>query len=505
MDSSPLENPPAGRASHILAKRLPLYTVSGVRLQTIVILGALSCPGAPPAAANGDPAEERAWEAAHDKQNIRHSAGLRRDVSRRFLTLPSDYREPLDFDVAHTPPEIDFGIIQGLEPEYLSEIATERSSGAYGGWGDVTKGPDGCFYFAIGNHMSYDGGNAYIIRYDPATKTQKVVLSTAALVGWGPDDYADGKVHGDLDIAPNGEMWMLTYFGPVPSPRDWDKAYRGGTLIRYHVKTGEKVVLGIPLEGDSWPYHNWDWQRNLLFAAGHRGRVLVYDTKARRMLYGGAPPDGIRWNNRAILVDRSTGAIYTTDTSPVEEFRHRFVRYQRRNHEFVRMKARVPANPVTGEARPLRAHTEAKDAGGAFWCFDQAGTFFKFYPEEDRTELVGVNWGRSGKYTTNIAASPKGRYLYYLPGADRRAWEYGTPVVQYDTRSGRKKVIAFLYDYYLDRYGYAAYGTYGLELDPTGASLFFFMDGRFTQRGTNKGARRPSMFMVHIPASERVE
>lgn len=476
-----------------------------MRLSTLIVLALLSSTVARPAPGRDESAEERAWEAAHDKLNIRHSPGMHSDTSPQFVTIAADYPEVRDFDVAKTPPEIDFAIIQDLEPEYLSDIATERSSGAYGGWGDVAKGPDGCFYFAMGNHMSYDGGNAYIIRYDPAAKTQKVVLNTKALIGWGPDDYADGKVHGDLDIAPNGDMWMLTFFGPVPKQHDWDSTYRGGSLIRYNVFSGDKENLGIPFEGDSWPYHNWDWQRNLLFAAGHRGRVLVYDTKARRLLYGGAPPDGIRWHNRAILVDRDTGLIYTTDTSPSDDHRNRFVRYQRRNNEFLRMNARVPANPVTGEAKPLRAHTEASDASGAFWCFDHTGTFFKFFPNEDRTELIGVNWGKSGKYTTNIATSPKGRYLYYLPGADRRAWQYGTPVVQYDTRNNRKKVIAFLYDYYLHKYGYAAHGTYGVELDEKGESLFFFMDGRFTSSGSDKGTRRPSMFLVHIPASERAE
>lgn len=450
--------------------------------------------------------EERTWDAAHDKLKIRHSSKMRSDTSQKFITMPPDYPEVRDFDIAKTPPAIDFGIVQGLDPEFLSEISNARSSGNYGAWGDVTKGPDGCFYFAIGNHMSYDGGNAYVVRYDPAAKSQSIVVNAKDLIGWGPDDYADGKLHGDLDIAPNGDMWALTFFGPAPKERDWNTTYRGSSLIRHNVFSGETANLGIPFEGDSWPYHSWDWQRGLLFAVGNRGNVLVYDTTARRMLYGGAPPENIRWYFRAILLDRDTGVIYTTDATDSAEHSNQFVKYVRRNNQFRRMNARVPASPVTGEARPLRAHTERKDADGAFWCFDQSGTFFKFYPAEDRTELIGVNWGRSGKYATNISVSPKGRYLYYLPGADRRAYEYGTPVVQYDTRTNRKKVIAFLHDHYLDKYGYVALGTYGLELDAAGESLFFFMDGRFTTRDkVRTGVRRPSMFHVHIPASERIE
>ncbi|MCP5118247.1 MAG: hypothetical protein GY953_46120, partial [bacterium] len=299
------------------------------------------------------------------------------------------------------------------------------------------------------------------------------------------------------------DMGRRTGGGPKRGPAGWGRPYRGGARLRDNVFSGEKESLGVPLEGESFPYHNWDWKRGLLFAAGNRKNVLVYDTNNERLLFGGSPPDGIVWNSRAILVDRDTGLIYTTDTSNDEG---RFVRYQRRNHHFERMNARVPPNPVTGARTGLRAHTEAKDAEGAFWCFSHRGTFFRFYPTEDRTELVGVNWGASGKYVANIKTSPKGRYLYYLPGADRKAYQYGTPVVQYDTRTGRKKVLAFLHDYYLSEYGYSAEGTYGLELDAKGESLFFFMDGRFTTRGEAKtGIRRPSMFHVQIPASERVE
>jgi hypothetical protein len=450
--------------------------------------------------------DERAWDAAHDKLNIRHSPRMHADRTEAFLKVPEAYAEARDFDVARTPPEIDFGLVQGLEPEYLSDISTPRSEGAYGGWGDVSRGPDGCFYFSIGNHMSYDGGTAYIIRYDPGSRSQSIVVDTKKLFGWGADDYADGKLHGDFDFAPNGDMWAITYFGPVPKPEDWHTSYHGGSLFRYNAFTKEIEKFGIIFEGDSWPYHNWDWQRHLFFAIGHRGNVLVYDTKEKTILYGGWPPDGIRWFNRAILIDRESGLIYSTDTSKEPEYKDRLVRYQRRNNHFARMNARIPNHPVTGKSGALRAHTERKDERGAFWCFDMAGTFFRFYPAEDKTELVGLNWGHSGKYTTNISMSPKGRYLYYLPGADRRAYQYGTPVVQYDTKANRKKVIAFIYDHYLDKYGYAALGTYGLELDEKGESLFFFMDGRFTTRENNQtGARRPSMFSVHIPASERAE
>ena len=447
----------------------------------------------------------RAWEQQHDKLKIRHSNRIFEDTSPQFITVPDPYPEVRDFTVAKTPPVIDFGLVEGIEPEYMDQAVNARSTPARGGWGDVSKGPDGAFYFAQGNHMSFDGGTAYVIRYDPRKRKYDIILDTKKLMGWGPDDYADGKLHGDLDTSPSGDMWLLSYFGPIPTEENWRKDYRGSWLIRLNTRSGEKENLGIALEGESWPYHNWDWRRNLLFGAGHRGNVFIFDTERRQRIYAGAPPDGIIWNSRGIMIDHETGVIYTTDMGTDPGPQHQFVKYERRNNTFTRMKSRMPPHPITGKATRLRSHTR-KDADGAFWCLDMGGALFKFYPAEDRVEPVGINWGREGKYVANMSMSPAGRYIYYLPGADRMAHEYGTPVVQYDTTNGRKKVLAFLKDYYLEKYGYLVLGTYGIELDEKGESLFFYVDGRFTPADQFRlGERRAGMFHLKIPASERVE
>ena len=105
--------------------------------------------------------------------------------------------------------------------------------------------------------------------------------------------------------------------------------------------------------------------------------------------------------------------------------------------------------------------------------------------------------------------SPKGRYLYYIPGIGYQ-YGQGVPIVQYDTRTNKKKVIAFIYDYYMKTYGYGAVRPYGVELDEKGESLFFYANGGFhtLEDGAewyNILMRRPAIFHVKIPASERVE
>ncbi|MCE5248826.1 hypothetical protein LLG96_01260 [bacterium] len=481
-------------------------------VSAIVLVVVTLYPTVCPAPAFKSPDEQREMEKKYDRKNILRSAEMITDTSPEFIAIPKDYPEVMDFDVAKTPPTVDFAIVQGLDPLYLPSFDSVKG-GVYGGWGDVTKGPDGCFYFSIGNHMSY-GGTAYIIRYDPSKKKQSIVVDLKKVVGYSDKVFGDGKFHGDPDIGPGGEMWLLSYFGPMPTKEELDTVYRGSWLIRYNIFSGKTENMGIPLEGESWPYYAYDWERRLLFGVGSiNGYVIAYDTKEQRMIYGGSPKNGITWYERGVLLDRDTGIIYSTDSKMypgetlVDRYRgeQHFVNYERRNNKFTIMKATVPPNPVTGKITPMRAHTKDRGADGAFWCFDVSGAMFKFYPDEDRTEPVGINWGKEGKYTSNMNFSPKKRYIYYLPGADTRAYQYGTPVVQYDTKTGRRKVIAFLNDFYLNTYGYSPGGTYGVELDEKGESLFFYTNGRFTARELGSGYGRPAIFHLHIPESERVE
>ena len=70
-------------------------------------------------------------------------------------------------------------------------------------------------------------------------------------------------------------------------------------------------------------------------------------------------------------------------------------------------------------------------------------------------------------------------------------------------------MIAFIFDYYMEKYGYAPVRAYGLELDEKGESMFLYVNGGFSiwelERPMNIAMRRPGIFHVHIPASEREE
>lgn len=493
---------------------LALMSVRAVFANAGKPTGSIWGPRPSPAEFYGIRMDESELEPKYDKRNIRHQSAMQTDENRTLIAIPADYPLPVDFDVAKTPPAIDFVIVQGLEPWYLDQTGAIHTSpmnasegfGIWSGFGDVTKGPNGRFYFALGNHLYY-GGNGCIIEYDPATKAHRSVLDFQETVGWEKVVWTDGKIHGDLDVSPGGDIWALTFSGPRPTAKDLNTVdYQGGHLLHYNVFTGRAEDMGRPLEGDTWCFHAWDWERNILFGVGQaKNSIIIYDTAARRLVYGGFPPPGITWWMRSILIDRDTGAIYTTNSDQSGDGPNNFVRWERKNNTFTAMKARTPVNPALGKNDQLRAYEKRKDADGAFWCIGNSGTIFKFYPGDDRTEYVALNWGESGVYTTNVCMSPKGRYLYYLPGAHSDAWKFGTPVVQFDTQTNRKKVIAFIHDYYLEQYGYSAYGCYGLELDEAGESLVFYTNGQFTEKGKGSGYGRPALFHLHVPASEREE
>jgi len=226
----------------------------------------------------------------------------------------------------------------------------------------------------------------------------------------------------------------------------------------------------------------------------------VYDVLNRKTLFAGIPPDNISLNLRSTLLDERTGLLYSTDNNK----NHTFICYDQRTNRFRHLTCATPPNPVTGKNYNLRAYTEYRSPDNIFYCMDQVGTMFKFYPEEERTEYMDINWD-TGVYTTSLAISPKFRYLYYVPGSHGGTMNLETPVVQYDLLNGKKKAIAFLNPYYHEKYGYAATGTYGIELSPDGSYLVICMNGGFGADRHKAKFEQTAIFVVHIPESERVE
>jgi hypothetical protein len=403
------------------------------------------------------------------------------DSSASVLQKPSGINETQAV-MATVPPRMDFAIVQ---------VSSYGSGAPWGGWGENNQGPNGKFYFNIGNHQGV-GANALFCEYDPLTKKHKVLFDTKTVCGWGNNIFADGKLHGTPDVAPNGDVWMLTFYGPEPN---WS-TYQGGHLVHYNINTNQPEHLGIPDKDGSWPECVWDWQRDRLYGVSegsgdHGQRVLVYDTKNRKLIFSGKPKaaDGtlLNWYDRSDMLDRETGIFYASEASS----QFRMLKYDPVTNTFSRMQSTLRES--------LRSWTDReKCADGRIPIFDQVGNFYYFSPQQDKVEYVGKNWG-TGEYVCTMRLSPGKRYLYYVVSSTD--CDQNFPVVQYDLRANKKKVLAYLRPFYMSKYNYGMHSTYSLSISSDGASLFIQCNGNIGS--VEYGA--PSILHFHIPLAERSE
>jgi hypothetical protein len=451
--------------------------------------------------------ERKAEVEAADVHNLRKAKTPVEDNTRAFLKVPEEAEKKKDFAVAKSPPTIEFVPIHDLEPEYFP---ASEEKGLWSAWSQSTYAPQtGCFYTAISDHRVFDA-RSYIVEFNPETGHQRIVLDVYKLLKRKPGMAADGKIHGWLEVTDSGDLYFATYFvrWPQPIQKDWDSGYEGGSIIRYNVVTEEAESLGAPLLHRSWPFHGMDAERGIFYAAGLNGEFLAYDVLNRRMLYGGYCPPDMKWENRAVLVDAPTGCVFATNA--VDDHTPRFIRYCPQSGEFTLMNCAAPGYPLPreGDNLPrdndnLRCHTARRSADGSYYCMTYAGTMFKFRPDEDRTELLGMNWD-NGRYCGSVCMSPDEGYLYYCPGSHGMGSFDRVPVVQYDTTTRTKKVLAFLGPYYRDKYGYTLGGTFSISLLPDARSLFIAWYGRFEtrMRGGYDAFGNPSFMILHIPQSE---
>jgi hypothetical protein len=155
----------------------------------------------------------------------------------------------------------------------------------------------------------------------------------------------------------------------------------------------------------------------------------------------------------------------------------------------------------------MRSSTrESKD--GAFYGTTQVtGQLFCFRPAKNEIRLLGPTWNK-GEYVTVCDLSPDDRFVYYLAGAHGGGFKIGTPIVQYEIATGRRKVLAFLAGAFEQEYDYVPSGAYGMKISADGATLFVNLNGHAADRTRPKAMKANgfglcSFAAIHIPPSER--
>lgn len=436
--------------------------------------------------------ERREQNNEYDRENLRGRTDFIEVTSERFIEVPEDEEIAGDFTVAETPPTVRFQILPDLEPEYFSADAYQAG---WANWAKVTRSDDNRFYISASDHRGR-GAQINLYEYRPDDEVVERVLDVGETLGWHDEMWTDGKLHGRKGIMPDGTLWAATHRGPQPTDQWWEEGYRGAWLLSYNIHTGEAENHGVPLIGQELPVHTLDTERGIFVATGHLATTMLsYDVNEQRVRYAGAPPNGWVWHARSMFLDKDTGHFWGMDRS---EQPYHFLSFDPELNRFKRHDATVPRTPGEDRDRPLRGHTTRPAKDGWYYWATWGGAFFRFRPDWDdgpEIEKVGVTWDE-GRDTLQLALCPEGRYIYY------QAKGYPSPLVQYDVKTGEKKAIAFLQDYFFEHYGYwPSAQVYGLEVSDDGSFVVIAENGTFEGRGRSFG--HPAITVVEIPESER--
>jgi hypothetical protein len=430
--------------------------------------------------------------ARFDTVNLRRKTDFVVEKSEKFFVVPAA-KEKLagDYLVAKTPPTVKLRIAPNMEPEYFTEEGVQYMAG-WANWGYVTRSEDNRFYLSFGDHRGL-GCQLNIYEYAPARNVFHRVVDVSKLLGWSDKTYTDGKIHGEMGIMPDGTLWACTHYGAIPDSTWYRDGFRGSWLLSYNIHSHEAKNWGNPLIPSNLPCFAVDTRRGRLVGTGSFETILCWDTIEKKVRYAGCPPKGWNWWERSMLLDEETGKFWSVDKNDKEMH---FLSFDPEFNKFERHGITPPGNPFSGKVDLTRGHTPHPAMDGWFYWATWNGTLFKFKPEGPngpQVEPVGTTWDQ-GRDTLQMALDPSGRYVYYYPKGD-------APVVQYDVKTGKRKALGWLQDYFFERYGYFMGEVYGMNISRDGSFLVVAINGEFCGRGNSFG--HPGLLVVEIPESER--
>lgn len=411
------------------------------------------------------------------------------DKAKEFLTPPTTLKK--DVDVAKEPPTVDFLYYPGQT----------YAGNPWSAWGEGLAA-NGKYYASLGDHWSADRerpGNAFVYEYDPATRNFRLLADVRAVLRLPEGHYSPGKIHGRLDLGDDGWLYFATHRGADRVTND-KYHYRGDWIIRCDPATGKaEVVTCGPVPRHAIPASVLDPKRMIFYGGTAQGvgrgdeniHFFAYDVKNRKLLHAG--PDGAY---RALAFARSTGRVYYTQGIAGRSDEGVLMRYHPDEN------GGKPAR-VEGKTLGLRAATQETRQGYVYTVSqgDRGvdATLWALNTKTEGVEKLGTAAVASQGYVASLAADPSGRYVYYAPGAHGGSERDGAAVVQLDTMTRRKKVIAFLHPFYQEKYGATLKGTYSVAVDPKGDKLYVTWN---VSRGSPVWDCC-ALTVIHIPEAER--
>jgi len=389
--------------------------------------------------------------------------------------------------IAATPPTVDF--LYYPEQTYPGN--------PWSVWGDGTA-VAGKYYSAIGDHRA-PAGSAYVFEYDATRKAFRTLVNLKPFLNMPDGHYSPSKIHSRIDMGSDGWLYFATHRGSTRVTTD-RYHFEGDWILRTHPVSGKtEVVVHSPVPKHSIPTGVLDPDRLIFYGGtvvGDPGETkeagddsvmfFAYDTRARKLLH--AAPKG---PYRYLIFAKSTGRVYyvNQDGGPL-------MRYD--------PKSGTPPVPIPGSIG-IRAATRETPDGFVYTVSSSGdGRLWRFNTRTEQIDKIGQATVATQDYITSLDADPTGRYLYYVPGAHGSGQKDGSPVVQFDVKTRTKKIIAFLYPFYRDKYGYIPLGTYSSAVSPEGDKLYITWNGN--RSGPVRGRLAwdgVALTVLHIPGSER--
>lgn len=383
--------------------------------------------------------------------------------------------------VAKTPPTVDFLYYPGQTYE----------GKPWSNWGDGVA-IEGKYYSAIGDHKGPDG-NAFVYEYDARTKKLRLLVDVRKVLKLPEGHYTPGKIHGRLDVGRDGWLYFSTHRGSTRVTTG-QHHYRGDWILRHHPPTGKtEVVARGPVGKQCIPCSVLDPERLIFYGGTAAGDIndkritfFAYDVGAKRLLHSGYGGPA-----RYMIFAKSTGRVYFAPGVEGPLYRYD----PAKGGPPVRLDAKIGLRSATQETPQGCVYTVSTRGDATLWRFDV---------KTEKVEKLGSATIGSQSYITTLDADPTGRYLYYVPGAHGGSERDGTPIVQFDVQTRRKKVIAFLHPFLKEQCGYTPLGTFGSAVDPKGDKLYITWNGNLGgQRRGRLTWDACALTVVHIPERER--
>ncbi|MFT5123909.1 MAG: hypothetical protein ACI9TH_003181 [Kiritimatiellia bacterium] len=403
----------------------------------------------------------------------------RTDSSERFLK-PTDTLKP-GVAIAKTAPTVDF---------FYFDAQTYEGH-PWSVWGDGLVEGD-TFYTSIGDHLA-PVGNAFLYAYDSAAKNLRLLTDTRRVLNRPEGWYTPAKIHSRIDLGKDGWLYFSTHRGSTRATTV-ENHFTGGWILRHHPGLGKtEVVAEAPLPMQTLPTSVLDPDR-LIFYAGtadgdhtnKRVQFLAYDLQNRKVLYSDDQGPA-----RYLIFARSSGRVYFQQSKGAAA-------------PLVRFDPEHPGPPQPIDAvlglrsatRETRDHQVYTVDGDALWAFDT---------QSETARALGVLVPGDQTYIASIDLDPKTeRYLYYVPGAHGGGYKDGSPLAQYDLKTGQVKVIAFLHPFYEEEIGFVPMGSYASDVSPDGSKVYITWHGNRGGRVRNKlSFNTCALTVIHIPESER--